>query len=380
VAVSIVLTHACSSREAVEAPALVVAPWVDTTAQHQAQLLPALRAFLASKDSSPLANPHWLAEDFDRYPYPYLDIYRLGGVPGGGHVHTHLLDITASEMAGRWIVKLGLVQAGAAQAPGDAIMVYQLVARMVDGRAMFSKYTDYAVRDWPSYQRGSIHYRVSPRRELDSADVARQLRDIDLICAFWGMEPIPITYFSCIDPVEVFQIKGFAYHPKMYWAPAGGLAEPGGIIYAGASSEAYTHELAHIYTQAMVPHLDALLDEGLSTWMGGSNGHPFDWHRARLRAYLDRHPGLDLAACLDPYSRIYIEEETPLSYMVGALVCERAARLGGKAKVMDLLLEQGGQAAALARVGLQAENLNAILRAELAQPGIDFSVMMSAAH
>jgi hypothetical protein len=350
---------------------LAIASGVDQFEGPNVRIIAALRAFLASKDQSPSENPYWLPADFKTYQYPYLDIYQVGMQDDSGNfLQPTLIDIVETDSTTQRIVKLGYLRQAAD--PAANVMVYKVIANLSGPKVLFSRYTDYATRAWANYEIGSIRYVISPHRKLDSLAVRRQGEDIDRLCAFLEATPIHLTYFSCTDPLELFQIKGFDYHPKMYWAKTGGLAEHANMIYSGGNSEYYTHEITHLYTRAQFPQLHGLLDEGFATFVGGSSGRSYLWHRTRLKDYLAARPSLNLADCLDPYSRLYTEDDTPLSYMVGALLCERALRMGGRDKLYDLFLTEGELPASLERVGLDILQLDAALRADILLDGIDF--------
>lgn len=113
-------------------------------------------------------------------------------------------------------------------------------------------------------------YKISPNKTINETEIVQQQKDIEKICKSFKCNPISITYYSCVTPKELFEIKGFDYNPMMYVDKTGGLAEYGNIIFSGNTAEIYTHEIIHIYTSKLFPKIDKFIDEGLATYMAGS--------------------------------------------------------------------------------------------------------------
>lgn len=67
----------------------------------------------------------------------------------------------------------------------------------------------------------------------------------------------------------------------------------------------------------------------------------------------------------EPYERLYIEEETPIPYMIGALICERTLRIHGKEKLFEILNQSGDLWTVLKKVNLTKNNLTTELKNEL---------------
>lgn len=105
------------------------------------------------------------------------------------------------------------------------------------------------------------------------------------LCDFFRTKPIPIMYYSCINPVEVFQIKGYDYNTLMYVDKSGGLNEPGDIVISGNNSDYYMHEITHIYIAHLFPSINSFLNEGFATLIGGSGKFNYAWHRNKLKTF-----------------------------------------------------------------------------------------------
>lgn len=219
-----------------------------------------------------------------------------------------------------------------------------------------------------SVKNSSINYVISPYRNANQIEITQQQSDINKLCDFLNTKPINITYYSCINPKELFEIKGFDYNIMMYADKSGGLAELGNIIFSGNNSEIYTHEIVHIYTNNLYPKIDKFIDEGFATYIAGSGKYDYEWHRNKLTKFISQNPNHDFKNHLDPYERLYFEDETSIPYLTSALICERTKRIYGKEKLLEILQAEGELWQILKKVGLTKQNTNAELRKELALP------------
>jgi len=209
-----------------------------------------------------------------------------------------------------------------------------------------------------------ITYKLPSEKNPNQSEILQQETEIKKLLNFFETKPIHITYYSCKNPKELFEIKGFDYHLMMYLNDTGGLAENGNIIFSGNNSEVYTHEIVHIYTTNLFPNKNIFLDEGLATYIGGSAGKDYLWHREKMKTFFEETPDFRLEQYRDPYG-IYFKEETPVLYTLFALVCERTIRLYGKEKLFELFNTKADLWDLLEKVGLHKENINGELKKEI---------------
>lgn len=203
---------------------------------------------------------------------------------------------------------------------------------------------------------------------MNFTEMEQQQNEIQKICDFFNCSPISITYYSCIHPKELFEIRGFDYHPMMYSDQTGGMADYGNLIFSGNNSEMYTHEILHIYTHQLFPKINTFLDEGLSTYLAGSGKYNYLWHRNKMKKFIAENKDFDFAHHTDAYERIYFEGETSIPYTTAGLIMERTLKRYGKNGLFTLLNTTSDLWSALKRVGLTKENINAELRNQLNQP------------
>lgn len=349
---------------------LSISPAVNMADSSNRSVVEVVKAFLISKDSSFTSNVYWLESDFQRYVYPYVDIYQIGMSQFGPNFFQpslmELVDVGSDEK----LVKIGFVGVHPESNQRIIRAVYNIIAVQQNGVWKLKRSVDYQTRDWDVSIHKSLQYVLPKGKEVNRKEVKRQLKDIKSLCDFFKTSPIDITYYSCRNVKQVFEVKGFDYLPNMYFTTKGGMAETGNVVYSGNDSEFYTHEIVHVYTKKLFPTIHALLDEGMATWIGGSGGLDYSWHRRQFKAFLDTS-AVNLVEHMEAYERFDINRETSVPYMVGALICERTIRLYGKEKLFNLLRQSEDIWENLNAVGLNAENLQQELLKELAQPSLD---------
>lgn len=227
---------------------------------------------------------------------------------------------------------------------------------------------------WPRYQVGPLTYIVSPERRFDPAVARAQEQDVEALGRFFGIAPFPITYYSFKDPADLFRARGFQVHPMMYAHATGGRLDHGGQVYAGNNSERYTHEIVHAFIfRSLDRNGMDLLHEGLATWLGGSNEHPYAWHRAQLQRMLAEEPDRDLRQDLNVYNSAYYADETNVAYTIGALVVEHILRTAGRDALFALFAEEHAELSALEKQGIREAEINSWVREALKKEALLFA-------
>lgn len=348
---------------------LTFSPRIDTTDHTNKAIVAALTDFLETKNTSPGENVNWLPADFETYTYPYLDIVNIEqGIGGDDFFKPTVMELLQTKNPEQRIVKLAFIGHNTATHQSQLKAIFNLIANHDNGKVHFSRYLDYTTRDWQTLTYNDLTYKISPNKQFNPAEADLQLRDTERICSFFDCSPLPITYYSCTNAKEVFEIKGFDYHPMMYISDTGGLADYGNLIFSGSNSEVYTHEVVHIYTLNLFPKLHRFIDEGIATYIGGSGQHSYAWHREKLKRFLAENGDFDVSGHFDPYERLYFEEETSIPYAIGALIMERTMRLKGNSGIRALLGAEGELWESLSIAELTPETINTALRDELNHP------------
>jgi hypothetical protein len=364
------LTLTCKGQETKNGNFLLtVSPIIDQKNKNNKSIIESLTEFLKTKNSSLTENKYWIHSDFQKFIYPYLDIYNIENSKYGiDFYRPTLMEIIPTENTNRKIVKLAFIGNNDETKENQLKSIYNLIANIQQGKVLFSRYLDYSTEKWKTEIRESLTYKISPYKKVDETEIAEQLNDIYKVCNFFNCAPIPITYYSCINPKELLEIKGFDYNPMMYVDKTGGLADYGNIIFSGNYTEIYTHEIIHIYTGYLFPKIDKYIDEGLATLMAGSGKYSYAWHRKNLDKFLNENKDYNFAAHTNTYERIYFEGETSIPYLTAALILERTLKIYGKEKLIELLKSDNELWITLKTVGLTKENINEELRKHIKLP------------
>ena len=364
------LTLACNGQEPKQGKfALTVSPIIDKTDRTNQTIIETLTEFLKTKNSSLTENKNWLQSDFQKFIYPYLDIYNIENSKyGSDFFRPTLMEIISTEKPSQKVVKIAFIGHNNEMKENQLKSIYNIVANIHQDKVLFSRYLDFTTQKWKTVTKGSLTYKISPNKIINDTEIADQEKDIDKICNFFQCKPISITYYSCINPKELFEIKGFDYNPMMYVDETGGLADYGNIIFSGNNSEIYTHEIVHIYTNTLFPNINKFLDEGIATYIAGSGKFDYAWHREKFDKFLTENKDFDFKEHIDPYERLYFEGETSIPYLTAALILERTKRVYGDKKIIELLKSEKEFWQTLNLVGLTQENINEELRKEIKLP------------
>ncbi len=344
---------------------LSISPTVDKKNIDNQAVISVLEKFLLSKNNSPRENEYWLESDYEKYVYPYAEIYQIEKSKYGENYFKPSLMELIDLGADKKLLKIGYI--GFNQENSESLIrcIYNIIAVKKGTEWKLKRALEYFTNNWEKIQKGSISYYLSEGKTANIVEMKKQEDELVKLCQFLETEPFPIIYYSCKNTKEVFEIKGFDYYPNMYFSEKGGLAEYDNIIFSGNNSEEYTHEIVHIYTKHIFPTINRFLDEGIATYIGGSGGLSYVEHRSIMKEYLASN-NLDLANHTTPYERLYIDDKTPIPYMIGALICERTNRIYGKEKLFELFKSNEDNLwLILQGVNLNKENLTEELLNEL---------------
>jgi hypothetical protein len=369
----IYILFSCSpANEIDDTHILTISPNIDQSNDFNQRIIANLTDFLVSKNSSLTENTYWDTLDFKKYVYPYLDIHQMeNSNQGANFFKPTLMEIAHTEDPDLKLLKIAFIGYNQKTKENQLKSIYNILAHKQDEKMVFKRCTEWLTHNWQTLNEESIIYKIPTCKNANKEEISRQLKEIQSICRFFETQPIPITYYSCSSPKEIFEIKGFDYHPLMYVSSSGGLADYGNIVYSGNDSEYYTHEIVHIYTMNLFPRINKFVDEGMATFFGGSGKFSYLWHRAQMKKFIAKDTDYNFAEHTDPFERLYFEEETPLPYMAAALIVERTLRMYGKEKLFELMQSSEGLWDILNLVGLNRENFHEELMNEIQRPPLD---------
>ncbi|HEY0977433.1 MAG TPA: hypothetical protein VGE21_08180 [Flavobacteriales bacterium] len=314
-------------------------------------------------------NDHWSASDTERFGalYPEVLYAEYDSVGDPRYAPTLLAILPSGREEGR-ILRVTWTDRRTDPAKTSPRCTFDFVAERTEEGMRLSRPLAVHTRTWERRTVGTITYIISPEHRFSEEQALEQQEVIGKLSRFFGVAPFPITYYSFSGPADLYRARGFIHHPLMWTIPSGGLVDERGNVYSGNDKDIYTHEVVHLFSHRRTKEPPPLLEEGLATLLGGSVEHDYAWHRANLQRYLASDPGIDLRSRCNTYVTDYIAEETSVPYVIGAVLCERILRTGGKEELLAVMAAGPDPWPALARHGITPENLTTEVRKELAFP------------
>ena len=70
---------------------------------------------------------------------------------------------------------------------------------------------------------------------------------------------------------------------------------------------------------------------------------------------MNKHPDFDIGKYVEPYEYKYIDNESSVPYMVGALICEIILRKYGKEKLFEIFKSENDLWQNLRSIGIEKE-------------------------
>lgn len=314
--------------------------------------------FLISKDSSLFENKYWIKSDFDKYRFPFIDLFRIEYENETPDVfNTNLLEIIELKPRKEYLVKIAFVGTDSSGL-SKLKSVYNILVTLNSDKFVFSRSLNHFIKDWKKFEKYPITYFISPDKIANQQEIDKQLADIEKLNSYFETDSIEFTYYSCVSPVELFKIKGFDYSHGMYQNKKGGLVEFGNHVFSGNNSEYYTHEIVHIYINKLFPGANSLLNEGIAMYFGGSGGQTYSWHKNKLKEYIENKEDFDFLDYMGTFDQLYIDKQTSIPYMTGALIYEYVINKADKYSYFNMLKERKDIWDILKIAELTEENIN----------------------
>ncbi len=342
-----------------------IAAGVDTTHAATLDAINCLRRFLTRKMDREAPNNYWYAPDIEHYGGPYAEL-RYAEYDSVGDLRYRPTVLEArSAGEGELLLKVMWSEEPGTQDLTTAKLAFEFLVRSTAEGARLSLPIEHNTASWERRTVGQVNYIISPRHVFNPAEAEEQRIVIERLSAFFEVPSFPITYYSYASPADLYATKGFLRHPLMGTLTSGGMVDGTNNVHSGSGKDIYTHELVHLFSQSRTKEPPNLLEEGLATLIGGSVGHDHAWHRANLKRYLAADPSLDLRDRCTTTMRDYINVDTSVPYVIGAVLCEHILRRDGKAGLLQVMSEGVDPWPALQRYGITPETLTRELRKEL---------------
>lgn len=334
-------------------------------------LINALNTFFKTKNKSYSYNALWDSADLRRWKYPYLDLYNQEisyRLNDSFHYRPSVLQVLKTEVKDQYIVKIGYF--GQEQNKFSSFkFIYNLYAIKDKNRFLFKRNTGYYTRNWQRTKVSAVDFIVHPGRTINMEEARKTADFCDSLAQKFKIPVIPFTYYSCSDPRQVFETRGFEYIPNMYFDETGGLCEAyNRTIFSGQNNEWYPHEIVHLYTHQIAgDNLNNIADEGVATYLGGSGGLSLQEHIRVLKAYKTAHPEIDLAQAL--FREKEIGDHTSTKYTLSGLLSKLIDERHGPAGLKKWLSTDAGEAAVYVSLknllGIEKNMLNKFLTDQL---------------
>lgn len=315
---------------------LSVSPIINQEDGNNKKIVYFLQKFLETKNISINSNEYWLKSDFEKFSYPFSDIFFIEKSKLGDNFYQPtLMEIIDTENADVKVVKLAYLGYDITSKSNFIKVIYNVIANFVNEKVYFSNYLNYSTKNWKFLQKENINYYISPEKQIKETEIQQQLKDVKFIENFFESQPVSFNFYSCVSPKEIYQIKGFDYFHKMYSENSGGFVEEKNNVFSGNNSEVYSHEIVHIYTNRMFTNIDPFFNEGIATLLFGSGKHDYNWHKNNFKNFLEKNPDFNIYNNLNVYEELYIDHETPIPYIISAIICEKFIKEKGKIKLFE---------------------------------------------
>ena len=331
-AIPLALAAVLPARAQEPSPTVSVSWGIDTTATDNRAIVALVRAYLAKPDSSARSRGLWsTATEFDRrvgdltmpmgayqgFPATIVGITSDG--PGDSVYTVKVLHAEADSTRTR-ISPLALQRLYAVREPG-ARFGFKLAGTL-------PRLTSH----WEQRSKGRMTFWYAPGQRPNNDRISRSTRFVDSVATLFEVQAPPhLDVYVTADMDEAERALGLDFFPRA-GPDRGGAALPFNIVLAGdpALGEAYLHEFVHAVLGAAFPSNNGLFNEGVATWLGGSQGRTTRQLYAQLRQYQELNPTLTIADLLRGGSHdVDARAWTDAHRATGALVAETIYRKEG---------------------------------------------------
>ena len=209
--------------------------------------------------------------------------------------------------------------------------VINLIGNYYDStdKFLFENYTNHFTRSWYKRKVGNIIYFKERERDFNIKEALASDEFNNKIAKIFKSKPKEIIYYSCSDPIQLFNLQGFDFRWEMFLSRTGGRANWGGLkpplnhfIYSESDTEYYPHEIAHFYIGDLYTtnELCPIAMEGIATFFGGTEQRPLKEVLQSLKSYLSSHPDVSSEGLL--FEDIRMDEDISRLYATGAVIAK----------------------------------------------------------
>lgn len=314
--------------------------YTEENIQENKKIIDALEKFLITKNNDYSDNNYWVNNDNIYFHYPFFEIYQIeNNFNDKNNFYTPtLLSLTRTDDS-EINVKLGwFANEGNFS---DLKVIYNILAVKIGKEYKFKNSLPRNTKEWKKAKIGDILYKYYPNFNFSKKKAMEFNNFNNRIADFFSTDIIKFKYFISKDVNHFMKIRGYDFETTMFLDNQNGAETfpHDNLIFSGNNSEINKHELVHLYTYWNFKNINPIINEGISTYLGGSKGVKYQVHLKKLKNHIADKNNLDLYDKLFN-SNYVLDEETSLMYTIGAFLCDLAYKKGGK-KVLFKLMNSG---------------------------------------
>jgi hypothetical protein len=213
--------------------------------------------------------------------------------------------------------------------------IFNFIVAKEDNKYVFKNIISSNIKYWKKNVVKSISYYSTEKIDRNKAIEFNDFNNKTAI--YFNSKVLNFTYFKCKSVEELMKIRGydFEYSMTLESQIGGETFTNENLIFSGNNSEVNKHELVHLYTFAKFKNIHNLIDEGISTFLGGSQGLSYKDHLLKLKDHLNSNK-------INIYKELFfdnyiIDQKTSLWYTVGALLCDLCQKKYGQQTLFELM-------------------------------------------
>ncbi|MBZ4188431.1 hypothetical protein [Niabella beijingensis] len=265
---------------------------------------------------------YWDKEDLDLFGYPFdLGTYGYNG-KGVSFLTPVFLGAIDFIPRQKYLVKIAFLPA-ADSLKGNMGQVLNLIANYHKSTDAFTleRYTSYFIRDWYKQEIGHILFYKQSKDAFDLQQARTCNAYNDSIAAVFNVPPKKFVYYSCKDPVQMFNLMGYDFRYEMFLSRTGGMRIGNGL-YSARNAEHYPHEIAHFYISDIEGEKSCrIATEGIATYFGGSDPRSFKETVRSLYQYLLKYTGITIDELL--FKDVRTDDDVSRLYATGGILAKR---------------------------------------------------------
>ena len=314
---------------------LAVGFGVDTARSPNRDVFALYQGYLAHRGDTLVPNPYWSSAEQRRWRV--FDL--VSGSVYQGFTHFTVVHLApAVGLDSTFLIRVLVSAVDDSTRAVRPLALFRVYATREAGRWVLANALPRLTRGWRHETVGHVTFIHPATRRFARRRAELSAKFVDSLArAFQLPRPATIEYYFTDDLIDTFAAMGLDFFP-IGSDTVGGRAGPNAQVFVGSSAnaEGYRHELAHLVLGPLVGQGRTAVSilEGLMTWTGGSAGLDFPHLLPGLRAYVQAHPRLTLAAAImSPPPR---EGSLDVLYDGAAVLCAMVYDKGGLPAIREL--------------------------------------------